>query len=443
MRRFAGSIAAVLSVLLLLAGCGTKPAASPAPASEAPKAEAPKAPTPVVLRVATHWGEGFQDKLEPYLHEYTKLNQHVTFKYESVPFDEYLKKVQVSHTSGDAPDIYHVYSLWGVQLSRSKVIAETPPNISTLVKDQYTPAAVGGVTIDGKVWGIPTEINNYMLIYNKRLLKEAGFDNPPKTWEEVYTVAKAVTKKKADGSYEQAGIAFLKGWDSAVVHPWMALLLTEGGQFLSADNQTVRFNSAEGLSALDFQVRLIKEGITDPSLNGLGMFPTGQLGMIIMAPWWEDTLKKAMGDSFQDVGVAPVPVGKSGKPATVAYSWFWGVSNLSKNKDEAWKFLQWLNTAQQEGTKGGRMGQYLVSVGIIPGRKDDLEAFPDQLNDVFTKPFIDAFAHTVAEPNIPQGQEAKTALMREIENAWFDKKTPAEALKAAEEQFTKILKEAN
>jgi multiple sugar transport system substrate-binding protein len=445
MRKIAVFLAVLLS-LALIAGCG-RPAQQPQQPQPAPQqptpqpAPAPKPPDPVKLRVSTHWGEGFKEKLLPYMEEYTRLNPHVTFEYESVPFEEYLKKVQVQHASGDAPDIYHLYSLWGVQLSRSKVIAELPGDVANFVKGDYTGAAVGGVTIDGKLWGVPTEINNYLLLYNKKLLQEAGFSGPPKTWEELYNMAKAITKKKADGSYERVGIAFMRGWDSAVVHPWMSLLFTEGGRFLTPDNKAAAFNTPEGIAALEFQVRLMKEGLTDPSVNFWAMFPGEQLAMIIMAPWWEDGLKGAMGDNFKNVGVAPVPVGKSGKPATVAYSWFWAVAQPSKNKEEAWKFLHWLNSAQQ-GQKGSRMGAYLTSVGIIPGRTADMEAYPERLNDDFTKPFIDALAHTTPEPNIPQGQEVKTALMREIEEAWFGRKSPAEALKAAEEQINKILKEA-
>lgn len=419
------------AVLISVVGCGGQKAA--------PTGNTATTAQKVTIRIATHWGQDYSvEELMPYIQEYQRLNPNVEIKYEAVPFGEYFKKVQVSHLSGDAPDIYHVYSLWGVQLSRSGVIAEAPQNIQDFVKKEYTPAAVAGATFDGKLWGIPTEIDNYQLYYNKKLLADAGYKAPPATWNELYTMAKKTTKLNADGTIDVAGISFMKGWESAYTHPFVALLLTNGGKFLSDDGKKAAFNSPEGVGALEFEGRLFKDKITDPSLDYEKLFPADKAAFVIMAPYWKNGLKKTMGDKFSNVGIAPIPVGKTGKPYTSGYTWFFTVDKNSKVKDEAWKFLLWLNGAKSDTDKNSRIGTYLTTLGVIPGRIGDQQNQPG-LQDSFSKPFVDALQYTTVEPNLPQGQEIKTELARQIEEVWYGRKAAKAALDDAAAKVNEIL----
>lgn len=419
------------AVLISVVGCGGQKAA--------PTGNTATTAQKVTIRIATHWGQDYSvEELMPYIQEYQRLNPNVEIKYEAVPFGEYFKKVQVSHLSGDAPDIYHVYSLWGVQLSRSGVIAEAPQNIQDFVKKEYTPAAVAGATFDGKLWGIPTEIDNYQLYYNKKLLADAGYKAPPATWNELYTMAKKTTKLNADGTIDVAGISFMKGWESAYTHPFVALLLTNGGRFLSDDGKKAAFNSPEGVGALEFEGRLFKDKITDPSLDYEKLFPADKAAFVIMAPYWKNGLKKTMGDKFSNVGIAPIPVGKTGKPYTSGYTWFFTVDKNSKVKDEAWKFLLWLNGAKSDTDKNSRIGTYLTTLGVIPGRIGDQQNQPG-LQDSFSKPFVDALQYTTVEPNLPQGQEIKTELARQIEEVWYGRKAAKAALDDAAAKVNEIL----
>ena len=123
-----------------------------------------------------------REGLDDYLRTYEQLNPNIEIVKEVTPFEDYLKKIQIATVSGRGADLYHVYSLWGVELVRSGILDAPPPEVKEDVKKNYVPVAVNGVTIDGGVWGIPTEIDNYMLVYNKRLLAEKGYSESPVTW---------------------------------------------------------------------------------------------------------------------------------------------------------------------------------------------------------------------------------------------------------------------
>src|SRR5690606_16048826 len=98
----------------------------------------------------------------------------------------------------------------------------------------------------------------------------------------------------AQGNISQYGYTFLVGWDSAVVHPYLALLWSNGGEFLSEDYSRFRANEPEGIEALEQQLRLFNEGGSD--VNGsVWDFPNGNIAMMTMFPALKGMLRDNMG----------------------------------------------------------------------------------------------------------------------------------------------------
>lgn len=402
------------------------------------------------LVFAVHWSdyqvEGIKDEagnirvkgLRQYVEEYQKLNPDVEIEIQSVPFDEYLKRILVGRTAGVSADIYVLYSLWGVQLVEAGVLDQVPKDVVDKVKSDFVKVAVDGATIDRQIWGVPIEVANYALIYNKKLLQEAGFSEPPKTWMELVQMAPKLTKRNPDGTISQYGFAFLSGWDSAVVHPYLALLYSNGGKPFKDDFTESLLTTKEAIEALEAELMLFRNGATDPAAS-VWTFPTGKVAMMIMAPWYENALKLGFKEEYEKVvGVAPIPYLK--KPATVGYTWFISVDSASKNKKQAWDFVRWFTLQDVGGFT--RLGEFMAkNIGSIPPNNKDLAYFKNELADLYTSVFVQELANTYQEPNIAQGQEIKTILMREIVEAWHGRKTAEQALKDAKVQIDKILAE--
>jgi multiple sugar transport system substrate-binding protein len=104
--------------------------------------------------------------LNQYMEEYSQLHPNIHFKIEKIPQSDYAATLQLMNDTGTAPDIYQVYSTWGVELQKNGVLDNPPSDIKDDVRLNYV--SVAGVTIDDDIWGIPTEVNDYALIYNKR-----------------------------------------------------------------------------------------------------------------------------------------------------------------------------------------------------------------------------------------------------------------------------------
>jgi multiple sugar transport system substrate-binding protein len=137
---------------------------------------------------------------EPCFVAYEAENPGVDIVYQQIAYGDYLQTVITSRLGGQAPDIYHLYNIWGPQMIENGVLAAPPDKVVSWINDNYIEATVDTVTINDQVWGIPTEVSNYMLVYNKKLLAEGGFDAPPATWDELVTMSEALTKRNDEGN---------------------------------------------------------------------------------------------------------------------------------------------------------------------------------------------------------------------------------------------------
>ena len=431
--RFSFLVLATLVVFSLLLSACQGAAATKATSNE-----------PVKLVVLTHWGEeSLATPMKALLDEYTKANPNVTIEYQAVTFDQLLTKISTSRAAGTAPDIIHIYNLWMPDFVKGGALATPPADVVEDIKANYSPGSIQAVTVKHQIWGYPTEINTWQLVYNKKMFADAGLSEPPKTLDELKDYACKLTKKKSDGTLEHTGLAVLTGWDSGVVHPFLSLLWSNGGQYIAPDLSKAEFNSPQAKEVLQAYSDMIKEGCVDPGLGGgFNDFVTGKSAMVIMANFFRSDLKNSFVDGYDNVGVAPIPVGPSGaKSVALQYNWLWTVDKTSKNAEEAWKLVKWLNSPRGEG-KASPMGEYLTSaLGAIPSRLSDQKALSDTLSDFFLKAYLDSASTSQPEPVLVGGQEIKTALQTQIENTWYDKASIDEALQSAATEADRILSE--
>ncbi|MGH8881158.1 MAG: ABC transporter substrate-binding protein, partial [Stackebrandtia sp.] len=219
------------------------------------------------ITILTHYGnDPLKSGLQDMVDEWNAGHPDIQVETQAVAYDDLLQTITVRQTGGQAPDIIQGYSLWGGQLAAAGVLADVPDDIADDVRDNYSRAAVGSVSVDGKVLGYPTEVQTYNLFYNKKLLADAGIDSPPATWDELEEAARKTTVRDDLGNIKTAGFGLANDFDSAVVHPFSSLLQAAGGQSTN-DDGTAAFDSAAGQAALGLEKRLIDAKYADPSVD--------------------------------------------------------------------------------------------------------------------------------------------------------------------------------
>ena len=118
------------------------------------------------------------------------------------------QKVLVAVASGTGPDVYEVASAQfptfvaqGLLEPLDEYVAADGMDVDELFVHQ---AALAG-TVDGIRYTLPLAAYNIEMFYNKDLLAEIGYTEPPKTIEEMYEMAIKATTLDADGNIDILG----------------------------------------------------------------------------------------------------------------------------------------------------------------------------------------------------------------------------------------------
>ncbi|MEU1401036.1 ABC transporter substrate-binding protein [Streptomyces sp. NPDC005728] len=397
---------------------------------------------PIVLTLLSHYASGaLKEALQGPVDEWNATHDRVKVRTKAVEFTDLLTTFMVRQAAGQGADILHPYCLWNGQLVRAGVLRPAPSEHAEEITRGYGEAAVGASSVAGEVYGYPTEVQTYALYYNKRLLREAGIDGPPRTWRELEETAHRTARRDRYGNTLVQGFGLSTYDDSTTVGQTLALLSAAGGTFVSADGRSTAIDSPAGRAVFDLEHRLVAGAASAPGVNVYKAFPSGQVAMVVSAGWWTGSLKPLMGQDYRDVGVAPVPVPEADdEHATLSTGFMLGVNTASEHPREAWEFLRWLNTERvgvksaAKGAAATRMSSLQVSVGSLTGRADDMRTLLGKGGDPNLRPFLDALAYAVPEPNVPGAQQAKSLLRKNIEALWTGQQSVDEALRTTRRQ---------
>jgi len=443
MRKLGSIIAVGLLVTACSSGASTSPSQSGSGAVTGANAS---------ITYLTHWPPQQVDLLKKYIAKFEAANPGIKVDVRAVPFGSLLSTLRTQAGSPSGPTIAGIYDLWLPELVKDGIAAKAPDQYTQDVTSNWPANLVSGAaSVDNAVYGYPNEIDLYMLNYNKKLFAAAGISDPPKTWDELIADAKALTKRDASGKITQQGFGLINSWDSGVVHPWLSFVLSDGGKLLDGTKPQLTSQAAEEVTSLYDQL-VNTDKVTDPAMGTsnanttgpfLDNFTNGKTAMIVMANWWESALKTAMKSDFDNVATAPIPVGPHGSAsASLSYAWL-TVVNAHATPDQqaaAWKFLQWLHSAGSGDTPGAAaMGDLLLSMGILPSRTSDVQAFQSKLNEPFLKSYVDGLSSAVPFPIVLGGAELTTALQKSIESVEFGQAKPSDAMQSAQSQAQQIL----
>ena len=407
---------------------------------------------PVTVSFLTHWPPETVAKLTKAASVYMKSQPGTTIQIRAVPFADLLTTLRSQAGAANAFTIASIYDLWLPELVRDGVVVEAPDANAAEVKKYWSGSAVTAASTGGKVFGYPNEIDLYGLNYNKKLFATAGIVEPPRTWAELAADAGKLTKRDG-GQATRQGFGFINSWAAGVVHPFAALLASNGGALIVDGKPAL--DSKAATQTFEFVQRLIDAKVANPTMGTadanttgpfLDNFVGGRTAMIIMANWWESALRTGMGEAgFADVATAPIPVGPSGDMSrTISYTWLTVVNAAAgkPQRDAAWKFLSWLNGPDSGENGASAMGDLLVSMGILPSRQSDVAAFSQRLNSPFLAGYVSQLQAAKPFPVVLGGQEFTDALQHHLEAMQFGQETAAQAQEQAQRDAVSILSKA-
>ena len=303
--------------------------------------------------------------------EFKKKYPNVEVEILTFELREFEAKLAVSVPAGSGPDILALHDFIFPRYYEGDALVPVPADLAQVVNN---PAIIDTpfkniVTRDGKPWGVPWWSGRNGLFYNIDHLREAGFNEPPKTYDEVWKYAEKLTQKNANGEVTRAGISLrLTGPSGGTQKFGYFYYQLAGMQMFEAGSKpgTVRSTIASNIDAaarvlLDHVEHLhgAKKSDDWALKHDAQGFASGAASMFMRESWVIPFVKKNGPDI--KFGVVPVPRDKG-----------WGAFNavevLSVNKDlklkdAAWDFIRILQDR-------AIVNNVLESSGWVPLRKD-------------------------------------------------------------------------
>lgn len=263
--------------------------------------------------------------------------------------------------------------IWGANGWLTDLTADAEADTAYDVND-ILPSVRGGLTADGKLYGVPFYGESSFLMYNKEILSAAGVTlsaNP--TWDEVAAAAKTIK----DGGFAEAGICLrgLPGWGEMFA-PLTTVVQTFGGNWFNMDWEQ-QVNSPEFIEAVTFYTDLIKAaGEPDPASAGftecLNYVKEGKAAMWYDATSAAGILEASDSPVAGKMGYTQAPVKETTQSGWL-WSWNLAMPKTTKHADAAWKFMSWATSKEYIQLVGTELGWSKVP----PGSRTSTYSIPE------------------------------------------------------------------
>ena len=371
----------------------------------------------------TVWAMGSEgEKLGAFAADFMKENPDAKVTVTAVPWDAAHQKIASAVAAKQTPDVSMIGTTWQGEFAKTGALDPTPKEL--FAADAYFPGAWDTTVVNGTSYGVPWYVETRVIYYRTDLARKAGITEPPATWDDLKAMAKAL---QAGGA--KWGINLKPGetgsWQYVMPFAW-----SNGATI--ADDTKYTFDSPEMTEAMRYYQSFYTENLAPKELAEGALEPAfvkGEIGAFMSGPWHVGLIKEQGGAGFEDkFAVMPMPKQKSATS-------FIGGSNIAvfkdaKNRDGAWKFLQWLAKPDVQA----RWYQQTTDLPAVQSAWTD----PSLAGDKFLKVFGEQLKDAKSPPTFATWEQVAAAFDTEMEKVAKSGEDPAKAVKAVQDKATSI-----
>ncbi|MBQ9273703.1 MAG: carbohydrate ABC transporter substrate-binding protein [Succinivibrio sp.] len=198
---------------------------------------------------------------------------------------------------------------------------------------------------DGKIYGLSMGNSVEGLVYNKKVLKEAGVEVPIRTVTDLFAALHKIKDQGKVPIYINFGAQWpLQQWDKypLVIGGFEGVYENMLDQDAPFSGDTPYHDSLSTLKKLITEQLVEKDLMTNSWEDSKNTFAKGEAGMFYLGNWVIPQFEER-GISSDDIGFMPIPGDDSGVlNAQMNHDWGYAVSKHSQNKETAKAYLKFL-----------------------------------------------------------------------------------------------------
>ncbi len=303
----------------------------------------------------TYWSANNQyeqDLAKVVVAEWNRLHPDMPVKHQPIPEGQSSEEVILAAVVGDSPpDIYS--NMWpgDVQLYVDAGVLAPMSDFADFdsVANTRLPADVieEARSHDGKLYQMPWKTNPIMMIYNKKMLAENGFANPPRTYSEFQQQAEVITADLDGDGYTDRymGLADIRVlWWQRFFDFYTFYIAASGGKTL-LKNGAVCFDNPAAVAVFDF-FRSMYENRYFPMEKYQGRvdpFLSGRVATRFTGPWEITHAEKLKPEGFE-YDFAPVPAPDTLRGPVYTYGDFKNIVmfKTDRARKRVWQFVKFM-----------------------------------------------------------------------------------------------------
>ena len=344
---------------------------------------------------------------------FEKANKGVKVEIVSVGWDELNSKIVSLYQAGDAPDIMLTGSRTLKQLASLGVAEDLSSYITDDFKSKRVESVLATGQVDGKQYGIPMAFSSRALYYRSDLIEMA-----PTNWDELFETAKKVHAENSDVYGFAIPTDITSGTDE------LLNFIYQNDGALVDDKGNITFSTDANVGSLEYLKKFNDEGlvpdvVSTARADQAKLFANGNLAMFVSGPWEQETLDAAADKAPYKVAVLPAGVKQAETLVTDSYV----ISSISKNKELAWKFVEFMGQPEYQRPVSEAFGWFPI--------------LKEEFNDErFESEFMQAFAasieYGVSEPQVEDWDSFNKAFLTAVQKAVTGEMGAKEALDEAQ-----------
>ena len=379
------------------------------------------------------WDQAQGAAMKQIISEFHTQHPNIDVQVQVTPWESYWTKLQTSVTAGTGPDVFWMTMVYAKYYATGGGIAPLDDQIKSSKLDMsvYVPAVTKAYTVDGKVYGVPKDVNGFGLCYNKALFDAAGVKYPDEswTWSNVIAAAQKLTDPKK-GVY-----GFVA--PEADELSWYLTVPQVGGKVISDDGTSSGYDQPATVKGIEFWTDMITKYHVSPTLqqttdtDPLAMLTSGKVAMRYCGSWEPEEIA-AVPYGKANIDVAPLPAGPDGNRNYYSNGLANSMSAKTEHRDQAWEFLQFLGSE--------RAAEIQAKTGtVIPAYEGHAAAYAKAMPEFDLQVFVDHLKYAQPFPASTDTAAWRDDATKQFADAWTGKSSVDEVSRSVAEKMNTAL----
>jgi len=351
--------------------------------------------------VVKFWAMGREGEVVTQLMpEFERTHPGIRVEVQQLPWTAAHQKLLTAFAGEAMPDVFQLGNTWVPEFHALKAIIQLDAYLAQsahIQRGDYFDGIWDTNVIDGKLYGLPWYVDTRVMFYNRKLLAELGYRQPPTTWSEWMKAMEAVKRKVGPQNYAML-------LPNEEYETLLGLALQQDEPLLRDGGRYGNFRSASFRRALQLYGEMFEKKLApmERVSNVYHEFSMNFISFYFSGPWNIGEFRRRVPAAAQDTWMTARLPGPNGYSSAIAGGSSLAIASSSRHPKEAWQLVEYLSRTDVAD-------KFNELTGDMPPRRSNWEA-PRLAKDPYARAFREQLEYVKPVPKVPEWENIVAAM---------------------------------